>query len=98
MRRAMTSMDGVTFEIRLRNISAMGALVECDRPVSPGMLLTIDIVGVGPVVGTIRWAQAGKFGVQFTDAFDLSRLAPKTERRNPVTMMRPWYVDQRAAG
>jgi hypothetical protein len=49
------------------------------------------------VVGTVRWAQAGKFGVQFTDAFDLGRLAPKAERRNPVDVMRPWYVAKRAA-
>ena len=34
--------------------------------------MTIDIVGVGPVVGTVRWAQAGKFGVQFNEQFDLA--------------------------
>ena len=44
--------------------------------------MTIDIVGVGPVVGTVRWAQAGKFGVQFTEQFDLSRLAPRQEAKS----------------
>ena len=39
--------------------------------------MTIDIVGVGPVVGTVKWAQAGRFGVQFNEQFDLARLAPK---------------------
>ncbi len=48
MRRAIAAINGQTTEIRLRNISAMGALVECDQPVSPGDKLTIDIVGVGP--------------------------------------------------
>ena len=43
----------------------MGALVECELPVAPGTELTIDIVGVGPVRGVVRWAQSGKFGVQF---------------------------------
>ena len=33
MRRAMASIDGVACEVRLRNISVMGALVECDRAV-----------------------------------------------------------------
>ena len=97
MRRAIASLDGERVEIRLRNISAMGALVECPQPVSPGTMLTIDIVGVGPVVGTVRWAQAGKFGVQFNDHFDLGRLAPKREKLNDVTMLRPWYVDRREA-
>jgi len=97
MRRAIAEIDGEVTEIRLRNISAMGALVECARSVSPGNAITIDIVGVGPVLGTVRWAQSGKFGIQFNDGFDLSRLAPKKELHNRVTMLRPWYVDQKAA-
>jgi diguanylate cyclase (GGDEF)-like protein len=92
MRRAIAAINGQTTEIRLRNISAMGALVECDQNVSPGTSLTIDIVGVGPVVGTVQWAQAGKFGVQFTEQFDLGRLAAKAPRSNDVTMLQPWYV------
>ena len=94
MRRAIAAINGVTTEIRLRNISAMGALVECDESVAPGQTLTIDIVGVGPVVGAVRWSQAGKFGVQFTEHFDLARLAAKRPGGNDVTMLRPWYVTQ----
>jgi predicted signal transduction protein with EAL and GGDEF domain len=93
MRRAVTSIDDEMLEIRLRNISAMGALVECHIPVSPGTHLTIDMVGIGPVRGTVRWSQSGKFGVQFAEPFDLSRLALKKERVNDVTMLRPYYVD-----
>ena len=98
MRRAVTSINGTATEIRLRNISAMGALVECGRAVAPGTRLTLDIVGAGPVVGTVRWSQAGKFGMLFEEGFDLARLAPKKAKGNDVTMMRPWYVDQKAAG
>jgi EAL domain-containing protein (putative c-di-GMP-specific phosphodiesterase class I) len=97
MRRAITSIGGETIEIRLRNISAMGALVECPHAVTPGTNMTIDIVGVGPVTGAVRWAQAGKFGVQFDEHFELSRLAPKKERRNDDNMLRPWYVERREA-
>jgi diguanylate cyclase (GGDEF)-like protein len=97
MRRAMTCIDDERVEVKLRNISSMGALAECDLPVAPGMTLTIDIVGVGPVCGTVRWAQAGKFGVQFGEQFDLARLAPKKAKGNDVTMLKPWYVDQREA-
>ena len=97
MRRGIAEIDGEVTEIRLRNISAMGALVECSRAVAPGTMVTMDIVGVGPVIGSVRWAQSGKFGVQFTDTFDLARLAPKKERLNQVTMLRPWYIDQREA-
>ena len=98
MRLAVTRIDDEVAELKLRNISSMGALVECDIPVTPGTQLLIDIVGVGPVFGTVRWAQAGKFGIQFGEQFDLGRLAPKKQRVNEVTMLRPWYVDQREAG
>ena len=94
MRRAITAIGGETVEVKLRNISSMGASVECPLPVAPGQELAIDIVGVGPVRGIVRWAQSGKFGVQFDGQFDLGRLAPKKEKRNAVTMMRPTYMDE----
>jgi hypothetical protein len=46
----------------------------------------------------VRWAQSGKFGVQFGEEFDLARLAPKREKLNQVTMLRPTFLDQRNAG
>jgi EAL domain-containing protein (putative c-di-GMP-specific phosphodiesterase class I) len=98
MRRAITSIDGNRVEVKLRNISSMGALVECDLPVAPGTELAIDIVGVGPMRGVVCWAQSGKFGVQFGQEFDLTRLAPKREKLNQVTMLRPDFIDQREAG
>jgi diguanylate cyclase (GGDEF)-like protein len=98
MRRAIAQINGKTCEIRLRNISSRGALVECSEPVGADTQFTIDIVGVGPVVATVRWAQKGKLGVQFTEQFDLARLAPKKERKESVVMLKPWYIDQKAVG
>ena len=57
----------------------------------------MDIVGAGPIEGTVRWASAGKFGLQFTDTFLMSRLAPKKQKLNDVRMLSPWYVDKKAA-
>ena len=98
MRRAITAIDGETVEVKLRNISSMGALVECELAVAPGTELTIDIVGVGPVRGLVRWAQSGKFGVQFDAQFDLARLAPKKEKPREPSVFRPNYLNQKAAG
>ena len=95
MRRAITAINGDLVEIRLRNISATGALVECDFPVAPGTRLTIDIVGVGPVVGTVRWAQASRFGMKFDESFEISSLAPRRAKLNDVTMLSPWYIGDR---
>jgi diguanylate cyclase (GGDEF)-like protein len=97
MRRAVTAIGGTTLEVKLRNISSMGALVECDLSVAPGAELTIDIVGVGPVRGTVKWAQSGRFGIEFEQTFNLARLAPKKERGNDVRMLTPYYLDRQAS-
>jgi diguanylate cyclase (GGDEF)-like protein len=98
MRRATAIIDGAEEEIRLRNISITGALIECASALTPGVTLTINIVGVGPVTGTIRWSGNGKAGIQFDRQFELTNLAPKKEKGNDVTMLTPWYVGRRTAG
>jgi hypothetical protein len=95
VRRATAMIDGYEEEIRLRNISVTGALIECRRPLAPGTQLTIDIVGVGPASGTVRWAGNGKCGIQFDRQFDLARLAPKKVKLNEVTMLQPYYIERR---
>ena len=95
MRRAIACIDDEMVEVKMRNISAMGAQIECHVAVAPGQTLTIDIIGVGPVQGLVRWAQAGKFGIQFVAQFNLARLAPKKESQPSTKMLTPWYVDRR---
>ncbi|RST31868.1 EAL domain-containing protein [Sphingomonas ginkgonis] len=97
MRRAIAGVNGVKVEVRLRNISAMGALIECDEPVAPGQTIVLDIVGVGPVTGAVRWSAAGRFGVQFADNFELTRLAPVKPSGQATPVVRPAYLN-RAAG
>ena len=92
IRRALTAIDGSVVEVRLRNISAMGTLVDCPHPVAPGTRMTLDIVGVGPVVGIVRWAHAKRFGLLFEQEFELARLANRRSKREDVTMLTPWYV------
>ena len=90
MRRAMTSIDGETVELKLRNISSMGALVECRSPVAPGAELTIDIVGVGPVRGDRALGAVGQ--VRSTVRRPVRpRPARAQEAKSPshVAMMRP---------
>jgi len=94
MRRAITAVQGQVREVRLRNISSTGALVECPIPVTPGMQITLDIVGVGPVGGVVRWSQKDRFGLQFDGDFDLTRLAPKPVKRKDPVLLRPWYIEQ----
>ena len=100
MRRGLVGLRGERVEVRLRNISAMGALIECPVAVTPGAQLTIDIVGTGPVKGSVRWAQSGRFGIQFDEGFDLTRLAPIRKNNGGAThsFSAPIYGVDRQAG
>ena len=93
MRRAIAAIDGEPIEIRCATSRRWARWSNATSRSRPGTQLTIDIVGVGPVVGTVRWAQASRFGLQFNEHFDLARLAPTREKLNDVTMLQPWYVD-----
>jgi diguanylate cyclase (GGDEF)-like protein len=88
-RRALVVLDGLATEVRVRNISPSGALVECSRTATPGQQLILDIVGVGPATGTVRWAQRGNFGFHFDQPFDLALLAPKNRAALPIANRRP---------
>jgi len=59
--------------------------------------MAIDIIGVAPVRGIVRWAQAGRFGLQFDGQFDLARLAPKKPEKQGSAVMRPTYLDRQAS-
>jgi len=96
MRRAIAGIQGQAREVRLRNISISGALVECPVAMAPGDRLAMDIVGVGPVSGVVRWSQKDRFGLQFDSEFDLATLAPRS-LRNDAPVLKPRYVDQAAS-
>ncbi|MBB3763293.1 putative bifunctional diguanylate cyclase/phosphodiesterase [Sphingomicrobium lutaoense] len=97
MRRAIMSSGGQPTEVRLRNISLMGALVEGEVEVRPGQSVTLDIVGVGPVVGEVRWATQERFGMKFDGVFDMARLAPKKQRNKDAMSVAPsWHANYQA--
>jgi hypothetical protein len=43
-------------------------------------------------MGTVRWAQANRFGLLFSDAFDLTRLAPRQEKASSAAMLSQWHI------
>ena len=100
MRRAIAAIDGESD----RNPAAQhlgdgraGRMRQAAR--RPGTSLTIDIVGVGPVVGTVRWAPGRQVRPAVHRAISTSR-GSRRSRRSATTspMLRPWYVDQAPTG
>ncbi len=69
--------DGHVYTARIRNISAMGALLEGLWNVAEGTLFAIEFSDTLTVNAIAQWAQDDRTGVEFTGAIDLSALRPQ---------------------
>ena len=64
------------FSVRLRNISAKGAMVEgCN--LEPESRVRLNLEAAGTLQGEVRWCRNGLVGIRFDERFDLTRLAAK---------------------
>lgn len=64
--------------VRLRNISATGALVQCGNPLPEGAHVYLDMRAAGRHAASVKWTRGDQSGLQFDEAFDLQRLAYST--------------------
>ena len=83
LRSARIAIDGVEGEVRIRDMSATGAMIEGiaidGDPI--GLPLLIELLDDQMFSAQVRWANEGKAGLQFAETFDLARLAPVTPAR-----------------
>lgn len=63
------------YSVRLRNISADGAMLEGDCTVAPGEKVRLSLAEAGTVTGEVRWCQGGQVGISFDEKYDLKQLA-----------------------
>lgn len=67
-----------TFEalnVRVRNISPEGAMVDCDRDVPVGAQVRLNLSEAGTLECNVRWSRGGQVGLCFNEKFDLKQLA-----------------------
>ncbi|WP_294111968.1 EAL domain-containing protein [Sphingomonas sp.] len=82
MRQAVVNIGGARGEVRLRNISPLGAQLDglAFNGDARGTELLIEINDGEPLAATVRWAQDGKCGVEFAERFDMERLSVEPAR------------------
>lgn len=52
-------------EVRVRNLSEGGLMVEIDRDVTEDTVVILTLRGVGEVTGKIAWSAEGRIGIAF---------------------------------
>ncbi|MBV8237147.1 MAG: EAL domain-containing protein [Sphingomonas sp.] len=90
LRTARLEIGDEAGNIRIRNISTTGALIDgVDFPAEAvGADVLIELLDNELFAATIRWASDGRAGLQFAEAFDIDRLgqsAPAESRKRTAT-------------
>jgi hypothetical protein len=81
------------FNVRVRNISADGAMLECERHLVNGSAVRLNLAEAGTLAGEVRWSKGGQVGIKCEDKFDLRLLANVKPAASTVDhAYRPGYV------
>jgi hypothetical protein len=88
-----------SWHVRLRNVSASGALIQCGKPLPIGREVILDLGKGGSVDATVSWGVGDHAGVKFDEPFDMRRLSQSKPRVAPARWLRPAYLqDEVSAG
>lgn len=81
-----------SWRVRLRNISATGALVECPGSLRIDSEVLLDLAKAGAVTATVSWIMGDHVGLAFDQHFDLRQLSEAKPRLTPRGWKRPDYL------
>jgi hypothetical protein len=66
-------------DVRVRNLSEGGLMVDCARVKEPGTPVSLELRGIGKVTGKVAWCTEGRIGIALDSPID-----PKKARK-PVS-------------
>lgn len=84
--------DHSTIDVRLRNISEGGALIECGRTLPLDAELLLDLDKAGSFFATVNWAHGDAAGLRFHERFDLQQLAAARHALAPARWTAPDHL------
>jgi hypothetical protein len=83
--------------VRLRNVSATGALVQCSKALALGREVILDLGKGGTVDATVSWQVGDHAGLSFDEEFDMRRLSHSKPTIAPPRWVRPAYLANEVA-
>lgn len=81
-----------SIEVRLRNISPTGALIESPASFPPGAEVYLDLGEAGSLFATVSWAHGDQVGLTFAEPFDIANLAKAPPTVTPQRWATPKYL------
>jgi PilZ domain len=89
--------NGSSAPIRVRNISATGAMVQCRSKVPAGADAILELGESLSLPASIGWVVGDQVGLRFGTEFDVTQLARSTPEVAPQRWVRPAYLDKSEA-
>jgi hypothetical protein len=80
--------------VRVRNISATGAMIEASDPVRVGAEPLLELSDSISLSATVEWAVGDQAGVRFHTPFDMTQLGQARPEVTPSHWVRPAYLDK----
>ena len=78
--------------VRLRNISATGALIESSLALPEGAEMLLDLKEAGSMFATVSWTMGDQAGLRFHDPYDMKQLARAKPELASVNWESPSYL------
>jgi hypothetical protein len=94
---AMLHHDYQSTKVRIRNISASGAMLEYTGSARVGAEPLLEFDGGASISGTIAWAGGDHLGLRFHSNLDLEVLAKSVPEVTPTEWVPPAYLDKAKA-
>lgn len=64
------TINGARIACRLKDISSLGAKINCAEPLMAGADVTLSVGPFGTVKGLVAWSSQNDAGIKFTDSAD----------------------------
>ena len=80
--------------VRVRNISATGAMIESEVPVRVGTQPLLELTDAASVSATVEWAVGDQVGVSFHSPFDMSLLIDSRPSVAAASWTPPSYLER----
>lgn len=92
--------DAEMVAVKLRNVSASGAQLDCDLVLDVDTKVLLSLGGAGFMPSKVRWCESGRMGLSFDRNFDVEMLvtcAEQDEAMKAIEWVKPEYLmDERS--
>jgi hypothetical protein len=82
-----------SWHVRLRNISATGALIDCPGELRIDSEILLELGNAVAVTGSVSWSVGDHVGLKFDQPFDLRRLSEAKPKIMAPSWVRPAYLE-----